>query len=184
MPLLERDNCRQEKIGGVIYDMSPSAGWAHGIVNINILGILTNALKGSLCRVFMENQEWHYDEEENYVLPDIMIVCDTKNRHKGKYKGVPKFIIETLSPSTALRDRTMKKDIYERKGVEEYWIINPVSKEIEIHYLKAGKYELCQVYTYQGDPEIDGYNAEECIKLKSFPNIQMALKDIFEDVEE
>lgn len=33
--------------------------------------------------------------------------------------------METLSPSTAKRDRTDKKDAYERAGVEEYWIVSP-----------------------------------------------------------
>ena len=43
----------------------------------------------------------------------------------GSYSGVPKFIVETFSPSTALRNKTSKKDAYETAGVEEYWIVSP-----------------------------------------------------------
>ena len=36
------------------------------------------------------------------------------NIYKGSvYTGVPRFIVETLSPATALNDKTIKKDIYQ-----------------------------------------------------------------------
>ncbi len=48
----------------------------------------------------MEIIAWNHDD---YVCPDIMIVCDRKHLKGGCYSGVPKFIVETLSPSTAKR---------------------------------------------------------------------------------
>ncbi len=60
----------------------------------------------------------------------------------GSYSGVPKFIVETLSPSTARRDRSEKKEIYEKAGVEEYWIVEPQGKSVEIYYSEDGKYIL------------------------------------------
>jgi len=49
-----------------------------------------------------------------------MIICDCKHLKGGSYTGVPKFIVETLSPATALRDKTIKKEIYQTAGVMEY----------------------------------------------------------------
>ncbi len=46
------------------------------------------------------------------------LICDRKYLKGGSCSGVPKFIVETLSPSTAKRDKTEKKDIYEKAGVE------------------------------------------------------------------
>lgn len=174
---------KYEKIDGVIYDMSPAPNFTHGIVNNNINTIIKNGLKNSLCLVFMENLDFKYHPEENddYFRPDVMIICDRKQLKGGSYSGVPKFIVETLSPSTALRDRTFKKDAYEKAGVEEYWIVSP-SGSVEIYYLEDGKYRLVHNYILQNDPEDEDYNADTKITLKAFPHIKMTLLEIFEDV--
>ena len=111
MPLLEGEYQKQEKINGEIYNMSPSPDYQHGIVNNNINTIIKKGLKGSLCLVFMENLDYKYQPEhsDNYVIPDVMIICDRKRLKGGSYTGVPNFIVETLSPSTAMRDLTIKK---------------------------------------------------------------------------
>ena len=49
MPKLKEDYTKQEKINGVVYNMSPSANYRHSIVNGNIYGKLREGLKGSLC---------------------------------------------------------------------------------------------------------------------------------------
>lgn len=184
MPLLKDEYKRQEKINGVVYDMSPSPNYRHGIVNNNINTMIKNGLKDSLCLVFMENLDYKYNKDENddYVIPDIMIVCDRKHLKGGSYSGTPKFIAETLSPSTALRDRVDKKDIYEKAGIEEYWIVSPQGA-VEIYYLEDGKYKLTYSYILQDDKEDEHYNAETVIYLKDFPHIKMTLGDIFEGVE-
>lgn len=96
--------------------MSPAPGYRHGIINGNIYHMLKAGLKNSLCLVFMENLDFQYhpDENDDYVCPDIMVICDRKHLKGGAYSGVPKFIVETLSPSTAKRDRAEKR--YLRKS--------------------------------------------------------------------
>lgn len=179
-----RDERKQEKMNGVLYNMSPAPDFRHGIVNNNINTAIKSGLKGSLCLVFMENLDFHYHPEENddYVCPDIMVVCDRKHLKGSFYNGVPKFIAETLSPSTARKDRAEKKDVYERAGVEEYWIVSPQGL-VEIYYLKDGKYELEQSYMLQNDKEDEHYNADTEICLREFPHIKMTLGEIFDGVE-
>ena len=118
MPMLKDDYQKIEKINGVIYNMSPAANFRHGIVNGNIYGKVREGLKDSLCLVFMENLDYKYHPEVNddYVVPDIMLVCNRKGLKHSAYHGTPKFIVETLSPATALRDKTEKKEIYEQAG--------------------------------------------------------------------
>ena len=53
MPLLEEEYRKEEKINGVIYDMSPSPNYQHGIVDGNIYSIIKSGLKGTLCLAFM-----------------------------------------------------------------------------------------------------------------------------------
>ena len=185
MGLAELEYRKDEKINGVHYNMPPSPSFKHGIVNNNINTIVKSGLKGSVCLVSIENLDFKYHPEENddYLCPDVMVVCDRKHLKGGAYTGVPKFIVETMSPSTAKRDRTDKKDIYERAGVEEYWIVSPQGKSVEIYYLNDGKYILEQSYILQDEREFEDYNGEEEISLKGFPHIKMTLGEIFEGVD-
>lgn len=185
MPMLKDDHRKQEKMNGVIYDMSPSAGYKHGIINNNINAIIKTGLKDSLCLVFIENLDFQYHPEENddYVIPDVMIICDRKHLKGGTYSGVPKFIVETLSPSTALRDKTDKMRAYEKAGVKEYWIVSPQGKSVEIYYLTEGRYILTYYYILEDDPAEEHYNAKTEIALAEFPHITMKLEDIFEGME-
>lgn len=185
MGLTEFEYKKDEKIDGVIYDMSPAPGYQHGIINNNINTKIRIGLKNSLCLVFMENLDFKYHPNINddYLRPDIMVICDRKHLKGGSYSGVPKFIVETLSPSTAKRDKAEKKDIYENAGVEEYWIVSPQGKSVEIYYLIDGKYILEQNYILQDDEEEEDYNAKTEICLKAFPHIKMLLEEIFEAVD-
>lgn len=185
MGLAEKEHRKDEKIDGVVYDMSPAPDYRHGIVDSNIHTVIKQGLKNSIYLVSVENLDYKYHPEKNddYVCPDIMVICDRKNLKGGSYSGVPKFIVETLSPSTAKKDRTVKKDIYEEAGVEEYWIVSPQGL-IEIYYLNDGKYILEESYMLQSDKDEEHYNAETEISLRAFPHIKMTLGDIFEGVEE
>ncbi len=184
MSLATNEHWKDEKINGIIYDMSPAPGYRHSIINGNIYEIVKRGLKNSLCLVFMENLDFKYqpDINDDYLCPDVMIVCDRKQLKGGSYYSVPKFIVETLSPSTAKRDKTVKKDIYENAGVEEYWIVTPQGRSVEIYYLKDGKYTMEQNYILEDDPDDAHYNAEIQLSLRAFPHITMELKDIFENI--
>lgn len=47
-----------------------------------------------------------------------------------KVKGSPQHLVEILSPSTASKDRALKRSLYERAGVTEYWIVDPFKQEL------------------------------------------------------
>lgn len=183
MALLNERYRKQEKINGIVYNMSPAPNYIHGIINNNINTIIKTGLKNSLCMVFMENLDFMYNPEESddYVVPDVMVICGRKYLKGGCYRGVPKFIVETLSPSTAKRDRTDKKDAYEKAGVEEYWIVSPQGA-LEIYYLQDKRYILEYNYILQTDKELPDYNADTEIALKEFPHIKMSLGEIFEGI--
>lgn len=83
------------------------------------------------------------------------------------------------SPSTAKRDRGVKKDIYESCGVEEYWIVSPIERAVEIYYLEDGKYKLEESYILEDDETSRHYNPKQEITLRAFP-VTMTLEEIFE----
>lgn len=56
------------------------------------------------------------------------------------YEGPPDLIIEVVSPASIKHDRVTKFDLYERNGVSEYWIIDPLADYLEAYTLRDGKY--------------------------------------------
>ena len=182
MPLLKDDYVKTEKINGIIYIMSPSGCYFHGQINGNIYFSLRNQLKNSICAVSMENLDLYLSEDE-YVIPDVMLICDRKQIKKNGYHGVPRLIVETLSPATALKDRTVKKDKYAQIGVDEYWIISPQERSIEIYYLENGGYTLVASYILEDDTTDEHYNAETVITLKAMPSVSVQLREIFENID-
>ena len=95
MGLAEFERKKDEKINGVIYDMSPAPGYEHCIINGNIYTFIKQGLRGSICIVSIENLDFKYhpDVNDDYLCPDIMVICDRKNLRGGAYSGVPKFIV-------------------------------------------------------------------------------------------
>lgn len=182
MPLLKEDCYKKERLNGSEYNMSPSGGFKHSQINGNLYHIIRSQLKRSVCSVSIENLDLHMPDGD-YVIPDIMIICDRNKIHKDKYSGVPRFIVETLSPATAKNDRNAKKDKYASLGVDEYWIIGPKEKSVEIYYLEEGQYKLIENYILVDDEEDEQYNAKVVITLRALPNISMALGEIFEDID-
>ena len=67
-------------------------------------------------------------------------------------RQAPDLCVEILSPSTEDADRGRKLQMFARYGVPEYWIVDPVSKTVEVHRLEAGTYVLVQ--RAAGDDEV------------------------------
>lgn len=67
------------------------------------------------------------------VQPDIAVI-DARRRHiiaPRKVNAAPDLIIEILFESTSARDRSLKRDLYQRAGVPEYWIVDPEARNVE-----------------------------------------------------
>jgi Uma2 family endonuclease len=82
--------------------------------------------------------------EFDIVQPDIVIILNENVRKitPTKIKVAPHLVVEILSPSTSGTDRTIKKDLYERSGVVEYWIVDPFEQQVDQWVLREGKYLL------------------------------------------
>lgn len=76
------------------------------------------------------------------MQPDIVLVlAENKSIIKeDAIHGIPDMLIEILSPSNADHDLFRKKNLYEKFGIPEYWIINPETKETVGFFPKDGKY--------------------------------------------
>lgn len=182
MPLLMDDYHRTEKINGILYNMSPSGGFQHSQINGNLYHAIRKQLKDSICVVSVENLDLYLSEDE-YVIPDVMILCDRTQIKKDKYHGVPRFVAETLSPATSFKDKTVKKEKYAQLGIEEYWIISPRERSVEIYHLEDESYKLAASYILVEDEEDEHYNADLRLKLKALPSMEIVLQELFENIE-
>ncbi len=68
----------------------------------------------------------------NIVQPDIVVVLKANEKiiTPTKIKGTPDLVIEILSPSSAENDRKLKRSLYEKSSVPEYWIVDPFEHEL------------------------------------------------------
>jgi len=72
--------------------------------------------------------------EINVVQPDLLFVS-TERRGilaDANVQGAPDLVVEILSPSTGQRDLGIKRSLYAKYGVPEYWIVDPDSQTIEV----------------------------------------------------
>lgn len=90
--------------------------------------------KRGKCRVYPGPFDVELPTERGtVVVPDITIICDTSKVNDKGCKGVPDWIIEVLSASTQMRDKTDKLKVYETVGVREYWIVDPVGNKVCVY---------------------------------------------------
>lgn len=179
MELAEREYIKTEKVEGVIFNMSPSGGFRHSQINGNIYHAIKRQVKNNVCSVSMENLDLYLSDDE-YLIPDIMLICDRQRIKNDKYRGVPRFIAETISPRTALRDRTIKMEKYAELGVDEYWIVLSKERAVEIYYLDGDRYRLKESYVLEEDEKDENYNADKVLALRAMPTVTIALAEIFD----
>lgn len=75
-----------------------------------------------------------YLDEHNIFEPDVLYVAPNSACEIGEKRltGPPDLVVEVLSPRTARHDRQQKYAAYERHGVREYWIVDPVHALVEV----------------------------------------------------
>lgn len=140
---LPEDGLRHEIIDGEHYvNASPSTQHQHVSKRLQyqLYTKIELAGLGVLYNAPIDVQLSEYD----IVQPDLVIILNQNVRKitPTKIKVAPHLVVEILSPSTADADRTIKKDLYERSGVLEYWIVDPFEQQVDQWVLTDGKFKL------------------------------------------
>lgn len=141
MNLPESEEKRYELIAGELY-MVPSPNPFHQKITGNLFRILSDFVEEhDLGLVFIAPLDVVLSDED-VLQPDVIFISKEREGIIGEQniQGAPDLVIEVLSPSTAGRDRTIKRARYLRYGVREYWIVDPQTRSIEV--MKAGQTEF------------------------------------------
>ena len=123
--------------------MSPSPQNIHQVI-LNEINIEVSLYlrKNKIGEIRIAPFDVHFSSE-NILQPDLLFI-ENKNLdkiRKNGFYGAPDLIIEILSPSSLKIDYKDKKSVYEKFGVQEYFIVDPDSKKVDSFFIKNGKYE-------------------------------------------
>jgi Uma2 family endonuclease len=123
----------------------------------------------SLGQVFVSPIDVRLNERSIFQ-PDILFISKEKAALIGErmIEGPPDLVAEVLSPSSAYHDLRTKFRAYEQAGVQEYWIIDPERKSVEVFVSSGSKFQLQQ--------EAEGEGAVQSVLLAG---LSVDLADIF-----
>ena len=158
--------------------MSPAPDSFHQEILGNLHYEFRSIFKKNRCKVYLSpfdvrliNRKKSTVDKQilTVVQPDLCVVCDSTMVDEKNCLGTPNLIIEILSRGTSKKDSTIKFDLYEENGVQEYWIVNPNEKEVHIYVLIDEKYSGSRPYVLETE-----------IQSPTFPELRFAVDKIFE----
>ena len=137
--------------------------------------------KDIIARVFGDNTDVYLSKEDHF-RPDMSVVCNLNIIDwNGAVKGAPDLVVEVLSKSTMKNDKSLKKKVYAKYGVKEYWIVSPWAKSIEVYHLIDGNFELDEVYSVYSKSEWERLTDKERSESKFEIKVSI-FEDLFVDV--
>jgi Uma2 family endonuclease len=169
------DDERWELIDGEAFNMSPAPARIHQDVVVEMLAQVHESLGNSPCRVYVAPFDVRFprgdeaDEQvDTVVQPDLSVICNPDRLDEKGCRGAPDWVVEVLSPQTASKDQIRKRDLYERHGVREYWLVHPVDRVLFVYRLEGAAY---------GKPDIrptEGTTPVTCL-----PGVQIDWEGVF-----
>ena len=154
-----------ELIYGVPYAMAPAPMIKHQAISNKIAWHLQDLLQEcEICQALLPI-DWKIDES-TVVQPDNLVICHTP-LEEAYIKKAPKVIFEILSKSTAIVDKNLKYELYEKEGVNYYIIVDPSESIAKVYELKEGRYiKVCDAHEESVD-----FNLNECSFTFDFSKI-------------
>ncbi len=115
------------------------------------------------CDVFLSDTD--------VVQPDLLFVSREREHLLSggeNVQGAPDLVIEILSPSTETKDRGVKRELYGRYGVTEYWLVDPMAETISIHRQRGGVLAVTDVL-----------GRKETLRSPLLAGLELHLDDVF-----
>jgi Uma2 family endonuclease len=133
--LFPDDGKRHELIDGEHY-VTPSPNLPHQAILGNLHLVIASWLESHpVGRVFLSPLDVIFTRFD-VVEPDLLYCSNERASQiltRQNVQGVPELVVEIASPGTRKRDETIKRRLYEREGVSEYWIVDPETDVVRVY---------------------------------------------------
>ncbi len=129
------DGERAELIDGQLYAMAPPSRVHQKLISkfTHVFESYIQSHRGD-CEVYPAPFAVNLDtDDENWVEPDISVICDKNKLTDRGCKGAPDFVIEIVSPSSRRLDYSIKMTLYSESGIREYWIVDPAKERTTVY---------------------------------------------------
>jgi Uma2 family endonuclease len=149
--------------------VSPSPSPKHSRVIVKLVRIIEPYLENEdLGELFLDTDTVF--DDENTRRPDMIFFSKGRLHLVGEQAllGPPDLCVEVLSPSNRKMDLDDKFALYEKRGVANYWIIDPVGRSLEAYVLREQKYSRA----------VTGREAD-IVHLPPFPELAIALAKLW-----
>lgn len=148
----DRAQERYEIIEGIRYELYPAPTVTHQKIAAFLHRILASSCERDGIILFAPLDV--FLDEKNSFQPDLVYISYGHEHiiKEARIEGAPDLVVEILSPSTGKNDKVRKKRQYERFGVREYWIVDPVHETIDQFVLKDE--QLMLLCTYSNDDTV------------------------------
>lgn len=168
---------RVEIIDGEVHAMSPAPGRIHQEILGRVFNDISAYLRGKSCRVYIAPFDVRLpkgneadEQTDTVVQPDLSVICETSKLDDHGCKGAPDLVVEVIAPGSLKYDLTVKKRLYERAGVREYWMVYPLERIVMVYKLEdSGQYD---------DGEAYGKNDKVAVGI--FTEFELDLSQVFE----
>ena len=175
-----------EIIEGVKYYMAAAATNEHNFVSFSLCLLFNQYFREHKNGVALQDVDIKLDDA-NTFRPDVSVIVSRFAYVFGdkKFFGAPDIVVEILSRSTAKKDLGIKKNIYERNGVKEYWIVDCRALRVDVYHLIDDHYVLDGVYQAPTESELEQMDEAELAEIKYdinvsiVPDLIINVKDIF-----
>ncbi len=167
------DRRRHELIDGDHY-VSASPSTRHQIVSINLAWLIRSYLEGHPVGVVFAAPTDVIITDFDVVVPDLVYVAagDRERVSSRGIEGPPDLAIEILSDSTRKVDEVTKRKLFERSGVAEYWIVDPLLELVKVHRRVGDELPRVAELTLE---------AGDTITTPLLPGLHLSLADVFAD---
>ena len=155
-----------EIIDGRICAMSPAPSRIHQELIMELSAEIRNYIKSNNgeCKVYpapfdvvLVDENENSNDSKNIVQPDISVICDKNKLTDKGCTGSPDMIIEIISPFNPSNDYVRKLNLYEQFKIREYWIVNPMKKNILVYTLTDNGYGMPDIYTFDDKVKVNIY---------------------------
>ncbi|MBA3713035.1 MAG: Uma2 family endonuclease [Pyrinomonadaceae bacterium] len=166
LDLTPDDGNRYELFEGELF-VSCAPGLSHQRVLTNFIMVIGAYLDKNPIGEILLTPGVDFDEY-NGVIPDAVFISNQQISNVGtgeRINEAPEIVIEIVSPGkeNAQRDRVMKRQVYGRHGVKEYWIVDPETQSLEIYRFEKRTLKLAATLKDEDEvisPALPGFSCK------------------------